>query len=173
MLLWSWLPLLIFRLLDSHYLWFSFPTNSSRLISSYCQSSTPNASIRFGLFLFRSPLLKESLFTFFSCRYLDVSVPCVPLHILFYSYMHDCAFTTAGFPHSDTHGSIDICSSPWLFAAYRVLLRLLVPRHPPFALFFLIFLGLILSYLLLYSFQCTGGLEWIRTIDLTLIRRAL
>ena len=29
---------------------------------------------------------------------------------------------------------MDICSSPWLFAAYHVLLRLLVPRHPPCAL---------------------------------------
>ena len=40
----------------------------------------------------------------------------------------------AGFPHSDTHGSMDICSSPWLFAACRVFLRPLVPRHPPCAL---------------------------------------
>ena len=29
---------------------------------------------------------------------------------------------------------MDICSSPQLFAAYHVLLRLLVPRHPPCAL---------------------------------------
>ena len=29
---------------------------------------------------------------------------------------------------------MDICSSPWLFAAYHVFLRLLVPRHPPCAL---------------------------------------
>ena len=39
-----------------------------------------------------------------------------------------------GFPHSDIHGSKDICSSPWLFAAYHVLPRLSVPRHPPCAL---------------------------------------
>ena len=36
-----------------------------------------------------------------------------------------------GFPHSDTCGSKLICSSPQLFAAYRVLLRLLMPRHSP------------------------------------------
>ena len=35
------------------------------------------------------------------------------------------------FPHSDTCGSKLICSSPQLFAAYRVLLRLLMPRHSP------------------------------------------
>ena len=41
---------------------------------------------------------------------------------------------SAGFPHSDICGSRDICSSPQLFAAYHVFLRLLVPRHPPCAL---------------------------------------
>ena len=40
----------------------------------------------------------------------------------------------AGFPHSDICGSLDICSSPQLFAAYHVFLRLLVPRHSPRAL---------------------------------------
>ena len=39
-----------------------------------------------------------------------------------------------GFPHSDISGSLAICAYPELFAAYRVLLRLLVPRHPPCAL---------------------------------------
>ena len=40
-----------------------------------------------------------------------------------------------GFPHSDTRGSQNIGFSPRLFAAYRVLRRLLAPRHPPFALY--------------------------------------
>ena len=35
-----------------------------------------------------------------------------------------------GFPHSDIHGSKLIRSSPWLNAAYHVLHRLCVPRHP-------------------------------------------
>jgi hypothetical protein len=39
-----------------------------------------------------------------------------------------------GFPHSDTPGSSLACSSPRLFAAGRVLLRLLAPRHPPYTL---------------------------------------
>ena len=43
-------------------------------------------------------------------------------------------FFLAEFPHSDICGSMDICSSPQLFAAYHVLLRLLVPRYPPYAL---------------------------------------
>ena len=40
----------------------------------------------------------------------------------------------AGFPHSGIRGSLDICSSPRLFAACRAFRRLLVPRHPPCAL---------------------------------------
>ena len=39
-----------------------------------------------------------------------------------------------GFPHSDISGSIPVCRSPELFAAYHVLPRLQKPRHPPFAL---------------------------------------
>jgi hypothetical protein len=42
--------------------------------------------------------------------------------------------TPAGFPHSDIGGSPDACSSPPLFAAYHVLPRRSVPRHPPCAL---------------------------------------
>ena len=37
-------------------------------------------------------------------------------------------------PHSEIHGSKLIRSSPRLFAAYHVLLRLCMPRHPPNAL---------------------------------------
>ena len=43
-------------------------------------------------------------------------------------------YCSAVFPHSDIRGSMLICSSPQLFAAYHVLHRLLVPRHPPCAL---------------------------------------
>ena len=73
----------------------------------------------------------------------------------------------AGFPHSDIHGSLDICSSPWLFAAYHVFHRLSVPRHPPCALSCLTFLttnvasfvGSVLIFwlenlILIYEFIC-------------------
>ena len=39
-----------------------------------------------------------------------------------------------GLLHSDICGSILACNSPQLFAAYRVLHRLPMPRHPPCAL---------------------------------------
>ena|SRR5690349_13862206 len=42
--------------------------------------------------------------------------------------------TLAGFPHSGISGSTPTCGSPKLIAAYRALLRLSVPRHPPCAL---------------------------------------
>ena len=49
-----------------------------------------------------------------------------------------CApITVRGFPHSEICGSSDICSSPQLIAACHVLLRLPVPRHPPYALSYL------------------------------------
>ena len=40
----------------------------------------------------------------------------------------------AGLPHSEITGSIPVCSSPVLIAAYHVLRRLQKPRHPPSAL---------------------------------------
>ena len=43
------------------------------------------------------------------------------------------------FPHSEIHGSQPIRGSPWLIAAYHVLLRLPVTRHSPCALFSLTF----------------------------------
>ena len=43
-------------------------------------------------------------------------------------------YCSAGFPHSEIHGSKLMCSSPWLIAACHVLRRLLMPRHSPCAL---------------------------------------
>ncbi len=63
----------------------------------------------------------------FSSAYLDVSVQrvCLP-----------CGMTRhrAGLPHSEITGSILVCKSPVLIAAYHVLRRLQEPRHPPYAL---------------------------------------
>ena len=50
-------------------------------------------------------------------------------------------YCSAGFPHSVIHGSMDMCSSPWLIAACHDLLRLLMPRHSPCALISLTFGG--------------------------------
>ena len=71
--------------------------------------------------------------SFSSSGYLDVSVHRVPLHTLWIRVWIRRCFPR-GFPHSDISGSLDICSSPKLFAAYHVFHRLSVPRHPPCAL---------------------------------------
>ena len=73
-------------------------------------------------------------FSFSSSGYLDVSVHRVPPAYLWIQYAVT-EVCSAGFPHSDICGSMDICSSPQLFAAYHVFHRLLVPRHPPCALY--------------------------------------
>ena len=77
--------------------------------------------------------LEIDKFSFSSSPYLDVSVQAVPFHTLWIGVwiLEVCS---SGFPHSDISGSMDICSSPKLFAAYHVLHRLSVPRHPPCAL---------------------------------------
>ena len=47
-------------------------------------------------------------------------------------------FNAAGFPHSDTPGSLPVYDSPRRFAVFCVLLLLYMPRHPPYALIRLI-----------------------------------
>ena len=76
--------------------------------------------------------------SFFSSGYLDVSVPRVPLRTL-WIHVRMAEVCSAGFPHSEISGSMDMCSSPKLFAAYHVFHRLSVPRHPPCALLRLTF----------------------------------
>ena len=93
---------------------------------------------RFGLFPFRSPLLRKSFLLSFPLGNEMFQFPRFPLRILFYSYTSDY-ITIAGFPHSDICGSMFICNSPQLFAACHVLHRRLVPRHPPYALSSLIY----------------------------------
>ena len=72
-------------------------------------------------------------FSFSSSGYLDVSVHRVPFHaVCIGAWIHEAS--SCGFPHSDISGSLGMCPSPELFAAYHVFHRLLVPRHPPYAL---------------------------------------
>ena len=107
---------------------------SAKLVESIMRSEPRNA---------RTPVWPLSLslaathkidVSFSSSGYLDVSVHRVPFRTLWIG-VRMTGVLPAGFPHSDICGSGDICSSPQLFAAYHVFLRLLVPRHPPCALF--------------------------------------
>src|SRR3977135_2248507 len=51
-----------------------------------------------------------------------------------YSALGDAALPAPGFPIRRSTGQRLFSASPWLIAAVHVLLRLLVPRHPPCAL---------------------------------------
>ena len=108
-----------------------FPAaHSARLCESLCPSATPRNRSSTVWPLPRSLATTNGISVdFYSWGYLDVSVPPVYHHAAMDSLQDTWAFTPSGFPHSDIHGSKAICASPWLFAAYRVLRRLLVPRH--------------------------------------------
>ena len=79
------------------------------------------------------------------------------------------------FPHSEICGSIHICWSPQLIAAYHVLHRLWEPRHPPCTLsYFLLLYRLLLdmyAFLVGHSSLCHWSLGhpycywWLLTID--------
>ena len=111
----------------------SFQDHSARLIESRMQSEPRSARTSVWALSISLAATLEIEVSFFSSGYLDVSVHRVPsVHLWI-----QCTVTevySAGFPHSEIAGSMDICSSPTLIAAYHVFLRLLVPRHPPCAL---------------------------------------
>ena len=117
----------------------AFPDRSARKVLS---AGLPGAALQphadrstwFGLFPFRSPLLRESRLDFLSCRYLDGSLPCVCPHVPYFIQGMVPAIHAGGLPHSEIRGSSVVGTSPRLFAAIRVLPRLAAPRHPPWTL---------------------------------------
>ena len=117
----------------------SFQDRSVRLTESIMQSEPRNARISvwaLPLSLAATHRIDKELkflFSFSSSGYLDVSVHRVPSVYLWIQYTVHEDFS-CGFPHSDICGSMVICTSPQLFAAYHVFHRLSVPRHPPCAL---------------------------------------
>ena len=107
--------------------------HSARIIESIMQSE-PHGARTMVWALPRSLAATYGIdVSFSSSGYLDVSVHRVPFRTLWIG-VRMTEGSSAGFPHSDISGSMDICSSPKLFAAYHVLHRLSVPRHPPCAL---------------------------------------
>ena len=75
------------------------------------------------------------------------------------------ALLAYGFSHSDSSGSLLTYSSPKRFAVRRVLLRLLVPRHPLCTLFSLTFFILIrLSFIYFSKISSWETLKSLKTI---------
>ena len=107
-----------FRLQESHLLRYAFPCISSMIVSKLCTSGSSNFARHYS---------QNRCYFLFLCllRYFNsTGVASLRIHSLL-----EC-----GFSHSDSSGSLLTYSSPKRFAVRRVLLRLLVPRHPLCAL---------------------------------------
>jgi hypothetical protein len=125
-----------FRLQGSHLLRPRFPSRLTSMTCSYSRGpTTPVPSLRP---VWASPLSlattqgMQSLSLFLRVHEM-FQFPAFPYVPYVFRYVYR-SITRGGFPHSDTPGSKPVCGSPRLFAAYRVLHRLLAPRHPPYAL---------------------------------------
>jgi hypothetical protein len=106
-------------------------SNSFRLMTiSKCSPTTPqrHAATVWAL-PFSLATTQGIIIIFFSSRYLDVSVLGVGSLLLEYY-----TFSIVGCPIRRSRDIMLVCNSPWLIAAYHVLLRLSDPRHPPCAL---------------------------------------
>ena len=132
--LWILLAASRFRLLGFHRLWLAFPKPFGyrfAMLNAVRNPEEPGPSV---WPLSRSlAATKEIEFSFSSYCYLDVSVHSVPFRTL-WIHARILEVCSSRFPHSEISGSMAVCASPKLIAAYHVFHRLLVPRHSPYAL---------------------------------------
>ena len=120
-----------FRLRGCHPLRPLFPEGSPILSAAAARSRNPGVQAhRFGLLRFRSPLLAQ-------CRLISSPAGTEMFHFPAYGFGGLSSFIrrrrpveSDGLPHSDTPGSKPDDGSPRILAVFRVLLRLLMPRHP-------------------------------------------
>jgi hypothetical protein len=139
-----------FRLQGYHPLCRRFPTSSATKAISYSLPdqqlrlggpATPNAQrllamtrARFGLFPFRSPLLRESRLLSFPVGTEMFHFPTLPPPALCVQAGAMGHYAHSGFPIRKSPDRCLVADSPGLIAGSYVLLRLLVPRHSPCAL---------------------------------------
>ena len=132
--LWIQTASLLFRIRGSHPLWPAFPCRSPKLLHR-CAGPQPQRINPLVWPLPRSLATTSGISVDFSSSpYLDVSVQAVPPVYLLIQYTVT-EYCSAGLLHSEICGSMCICHSPQLIAAYHVFRRLLVPRHSPCALY--------------------------------------
>ena len=139
-----------FRLQDFHLLWFFFPKDSANNLVSYSPTSTQiglqaphnttdttvasfTVSNGLGSFPFARHYSGNRYYFFFLgvLRYFNSP------RLLYRAYEFSTEFsdiTLRGLPHSEIAGSKVVSTYPTLIAGNHVLHRLLVPRHPPYAL---------------------------------------
>ena len=117
-------PINTLPLRDYHPLWFIFPDNSSSASIKISQSYNPKTAATVLVWALPLSLAATHRITIvlLSSGYLDVSVHRVrSVKILLLTMT---ALQAAGLPHSEICGSIRVCQSPQLIAAYHVLHRL-------------------------------------------------
>src|SRR5213080_3061550 len=131
---------IVCRLPGCHRLWPIVPDRSTSRLVAHSLALKPdrpyNPTVQarwFGLFRVRSPLLAESLLFSLPVGTEMVHFPTLP-SLRLWIQRRILRVYQRGFPHSEIPGSKLVCSSPGLIAAYRVLHRLLAPRHSPYAL---------------------------------------
>ena len=138
-----------FRLRDSHPLRPGTHTGSTIVLHSHARAGRPGTTRpttpmmqplpglthhRFGLFRVRSPLLTESLLFSLPVGTEMFHFPTFPPRTLCIQMRVTTHNTWRGFPIRRPSDHSSFISSPRLIADYRVLHRLLMPRHPPCAL---------------------------------------
>ncbi len=113
----------------------SIPTVSTIFTRPYRRSYNPREqALWFGLFPFRSPLLRESHLLSLPAGTEMFQFPTSTFSPAMYSLKRYHPMIGDGFPHSEIFGSKLTYSSPKHIGVRPVLRRLLVPRHPPCAL---------------------------------------
>ena len=126
---------IIFRLQDYHLILFSFPANSAILwfCNSVYKVLQPQSKDWFGLFPFRSPLLRKSIFLSFP----PVTKMFQFTGLLSYIYVFNLRYlriTIGEFSHSEIPGSKFTYNSPRHIVVSHVLHQLLMPSNPLYAL---------------------------------------
>ena len=132
-LLWCHLCFFRFRLQDLYLLRFVFPNVFSYPNQSLMMVRNPTPKCGLGSSPFARRYLGNRCFFLFLRLLRCFSSPGYLL--MSYGFTHGyIRITICGFPHSEICGSKAMCASPQLIAACHVLHRLLLPRHPPYAL---------------------------------------
>ena len=129
-------PSLGFRIQDFHLLWFTFPGNSTNLNLDFFGNPNPEniTTLGLGSSSFARHYLRNRSYFLFLWVLRCFSSPRSPSYTALLMYEYTVSFYCMSSLIRTSTDISDICSSPWLFAAYHVLLRLLVPRHSPYAL---------------------------------------
>ena len=94
----------------------------------------PQILARFGLFPLSLAATDGIDVSFFSSRYLDVSVPWVRFHTPMNSAQDDSDYSETRFRIQKSPDRRLFASFPELIAGYHVFRRLSMPRHPPYTL---------------------------------------